>query len=319
LSRGVSGLCSAPAGRETIESVIETSGLSKRFRKRVAVHPIDLSVPPGSIFGYLGPNGAGKTTTIRMLLGLARPSAGSAKVLGRPVPRGLADVRLRLGSVLENPAFYPKLSARKNLRVLALTGGDRQALSRVGPLLERVGLADRARDNVRTYSHGMRQRLALAAALLHDPDLIILDEPATALDPAGIRDIRAMLARLRDAGKTIFLSSHLLSEVEQICDQVCVVNRGRQVYQGSLSGLTRAAGGRVRVEIDEIDAAEAAARALGWTVIRDGPTLIVEGVPAREVNRGLAASGLFAHGIAEESRRLEDVFLELTQEDEQGA
>jgi len=303
--------------RGAVDWAIETAGLSKRFRRRVAVQPIDLQVPAGSLFGYLGPNGAGKTTTIRMLLGLARPTSGGARILGRPVPRGLASVRKRIGSVLENPAFYPRLDARVNLKILARTGGDRPALARIDELLERVGLADRAGDKVRTYSHGMRQRLAFAAALLHDPELIVLDEPATALDPAGIRDVRSMLAGLRDEGRTIFISSHLLSEVEQICDQVGVVSKGRMMYQGTLAGLT-AGGGRVRVAIDEPDQAEQAIRDAGWTVTRDGGALIVEGAPARDVNRALAGRGLYAHGIAEESRRLEDVFLELTAEESPG-
>jgi ABC-2 type transport system ATP-binding protein len=159
----------------------------------------------------------------------------------------------------------------------------------------------------------MRQRLGLAAALLHDPELIVLDEPATALDPAGIRDVRGMLADLRDEGRTIFISSHLLSEVEQICDRVCVVSKGALMYQGTLQGLTTGVG-RVRVTIEEIDAAERALRDLGWTLTREGLALLVDGIPARDVNRALADRGLYAHGIAEETRRLEDVFLELTEE-----
>jgi ABC-2 type transport system ATP-binding protein len=298
-----------------MDAAIETSGLSKRFRRRVAVQPIDLEVPRGSLFGYLGPNGAGKTTTIRMLLGLARPTKGGARVLGRDVPRGLAAVRKQIGSVLENPAFYPRLSARANLKILARTAGDAAALGRIDELLDRVGLADRAGDKVRTYSHGMRQRLGLAAALLHDPELIVLDEPATALDPAGIRDVRAMLQALRGEGRTLFISSHLLSEVEQICDQVAVVSKGRLMYQGSLTGLTTGAG-RVHVEIDDPDAAERALRDLGWSVARDGAALYVDGVPAKEVSRALADRGLYAGGLAHEGRRLEDVFLELTEEPE---
>ena len=298
-----------------MDAAIETSGLSKRFRKRVAVQPIDLEVPRGSLFGYLGPNGAGKTTTIRMLLGLASPTKGSARILGKTVPRGLASVRKQLGSVLEDPAFYPRMSARRNLKILARTAGDPKALGRIDGLLDTVGLSDRAGDKVRTYSHGMRQRLGLAASLLHDPELIILDEPATALDPAGIRDVRAMLARLRDEGRTIFISSHLLSEVEQLCDHVAVVSKGRMMYQGSLSGLTAGAG-RVHVEIDDANAAERALRELGWQVQRDGDELYVDGVPAKDVNRALAERGLYADGIAEAGRRLEDVFLELTEEPE---
>jgi len=298
-----------------VETAIETTGLSKRFRKRVAVQPIDLSVPRGSLFGYLGPNGAGKTTTIRMLLGLARPSAGSAAMLGKRVPGGLASVRRSIGSVLEDPAFYPRLSAKQNLRILARTAGDLAALRRIDDLLDRVGLADRASDKIRTYSHGMRQRLGLAAALLHEPELIVLDEPATALDPAGIRDVRAMLAALRDEGRTIFISSHLLSEVEQICDQVAVVSKGRMMYQGPLAGLTGGAG-RVRVGVERADDAGRVLTERGWTVTREGEDLLVGGAEASEVNRALAEHDLYAHAIAQESRSLEEVFLELTEEPE---
>jgi ABC-2 type transport system ATP-binding protein len=296
-----------------MSAAIETTGLSKRFRKRVAVQPIDLEVPSGSLFGYLGPNGAGKTTTIRMLLGLARPSKGSARVLDRPVPRGLGAVRHRIGSVLENPAFYPRFSARDNLRIFARIADDPAAFGRIDPLLERVGLSDRAGDKVRAYSHGMQQRLAIAAALLHDPELIVLDEPATALDPAGIRDVRDLLAALRKEGKTIFISSHLLSEVEQICDQVAVVSKGKMMYQGTLAGLTT--GTRtVRVEIEDAAAAEDALRSTSWTVTRDADDLLVAGGSGSEVNKALADHHLYAHGISEQSRKLEDVFLELTEE-----
>lgn len=288
--------------------------LTRRFGERVAVERVSFDIGRGEIFALLGPNGAGKTTTIRMLLGLASPTTGSARLLGRDVPKGLGEIRLRLGSVLENPAFYPRISARQNLRILARTAADRDALTLVDPLLERLGLADRAKDKVRTYSHGMRQRLGLAAALLHDPDLIVLDEPATALDPAGIRDVRGLLSALRDEGKTIFISSHLLSEVEQLCDHVCVVSKGRQVYQGTLAGLTSRAVEKVRVEIDRLDDAEAALRTLGWAVEREPEALLVDGVPPSEVNRALADRGLYAHGIAGQSRKLEDVFLELTEE-----
>ena len=296
-----------------MEPAVETRGLSKRFRKRTAVQPIDLVVPRGSLFGYLGPNGAGKTTTIRMLLGLARPTNGTAQLLGHDVPQGLARIRKRIGCVLEDPAFYPKLTARQNLQVLSRLSSDEGAPDRVGPLLERAGLADRADDKVRTYSHGMRQRLGLAAALLHDPELIILDEPATSLDPAGIRDVRALLESLRQEGKTVFLSSHLLSEVEQLCDHVAVVSKGSLAYQGSLVGLTEGVA-RVRVKIDKIESAEEVARELGWVVTRTNDDLLVDNVPAREVNRELAVHGLFAHGLSEESRKLEDVFLELTED-----
>jgi len=250
-----------------------------------------------------------------MLLGLARPTSGSSRVLGQDVPHGLGVVRTRIGSVLEDPAFYPKLSARENLRLLATLSGDDSARFRIDPLLERLGLADRAKDKVKAYSHGMRQRLGLAASLLHDPDLIVLDEPVTALDPAGIRDVRGLLASLRDEGKTIFLSSHLLSEVEQICDQVCVVSKGRMMYQGTLAGLTVGTQ-TVRVSIDDPVKAFEVASGLGWRVERDGDMLVVHDVPAKEVNRALAMRRLYAHGITGESRKLEDVFLEMTEGDD---
>jgi ABC-2 type transport system ATP-binding protein len=219
--------------------------------------------------------------------------------------------------VLEDPAFYPKLTARQNLYVLAQLSADEKAFPRIGPLLDQLGLADRADDKIRTYSHGMRQRLGLAASLLHEPELILLDEPATALDPAGIRDVRALLESLQEAGKTVFLSSHLLSEVEQLCDYVAVVSKGALVYQGSLAGLTEGAA-LVRVQIDEIDRAEAAARELGWMTTREADALLIADVPAREVNRLFADRGLYVHGISEASRKLEDVFLELTEETPDG-
>ncbi len=293
-------------------AAIETFGLSKRFRRRVAVHPIDLVVPEGSAFGYLGPNGAGKTTTIRMLLGLAHPTAGSSRVLGHAVPAGLAEIRRRVGSLQENPAFNPTLSARENLHLLATLSGSALPGRRIDELLDLLGLGDRAADKVRTFSHGMRQRLGLVAALLHDPDLIILDEPVTALDPAGVRDVRAILTELRNRGRTLFLSSHVLSEVEQICDHVCVVRQGVLLYQGPLAGLTAGAD-RVRVSIDDAEAAAEALAGIGWSVRRDGRELVVEGVPGREVNRALADRGMYADAISVEARRLEEVFLELTE------
>ncbi len=213
---------------------IETQGLTKHYGKHPAVVDLDLSVPRGMVFGFLGRNGAGKTTTIGMLVGLLRPTNGQAKILGHDVRRDLRPALRRTGVLLERPAFYPYLSGQENLWVVAQALG-RDAADRIGAVLQIVEMTDRAGDRFAAYSAGMKQRLGLAAALLNDPDLLILDEPTTGLDPVGQRDIRELVRRLADeTGKTIFLSSHQLREVEQICDQVAVIDRGRLVAQGPL-------------------------------------------------------------------------------------
>ena len=213
---------------------IETHGLSKRFGQRKAVDDLTISIPSGSIAGFVGPNGAGKTTTIRLLLGLIRPSAGSATIFGHPLtdPRSYLP---RVGALIEAPAFYPSLSGRTNLEVLAQLGG--YPRSRVSQLLELVDLSDRAKDPVRKYSQGMKQRLGVAMALLPDPDLLILDEPANGLDPLGIIQMRDMLRHLREQGKTIFLSSHLLGELEQVTDWLVILNQGKVMFSGPANDL----------------------------------------------------------------------------------
>jgi len=220
---------------------IETQELTKYYGKHAAVEALDLQVPQGVVFGFLGRNGAGKTTTIGMLLGLLRPTGGQAWLLGHDVRRSLRAALLRTGVLLDRPAFYPYLSGQENLWVVAQAfGGD--APGRIGEVLEIVELAERAGDRFAAYSAGMKQRLGLAASLLNDPDLLVLDEPTTGLDPVGQRDIRELVRRLaRETGKTIFFSSHQLREVEQICDCVAVIDRGRLVAQGP---LTEVAAGR---------------------------------------------------------------------------
>ena len=209
---------------------IETQGLSKHFGKRTAVSELTISVPAGTIAGFIGPNGAGKTTTIRPLLGLARPDAGSATILGHALSNPLGYLP-RVGALVEAPAYYPSLSARANLDVLARLGGFPS--SRVREVLHLVELSERARDRVGSYSLGMKQRLGVAMALLPDPDLLILDEPANGLDPLGIIATRELLRRLREQGKTIFLSSHLLGELEQVADWLVMLHQGQALYHGS--------------------------------------------------------------------------------------
>jgi ABC-2 type transport system ATP-binding protein len=307
---------------------LATQGLAKRYGSRVALDGLDLRVPEGVVYGFLGPNGAGKTTTMRILTGLVRPDAGHVEVLGRPFGRGDRRRLFEVGALIESPAFYPFLSGRENLRALAATGA-RVPVARIDELLELVNLRDRAGDRVSGYSLGMKQRLGIAAALLSDPRLLLLDEPANGLDPAGIVGMRETLRRLADMGKTVFVSSHILSEVQQLVDVVGIIARGRLVREGRVEELLREAGSvRVRVAADEVaraiealwpvagGAAAAAAGATAPVSAEDGPEpgwIAVRVDPARgaEVNRALAAAGVYASRL-ETGTTLEGLFLELT-------
>jgi len=234
---------------------VEVRGLVKRYGELVAVDAVDLTVERGDVFGYLGPNGAGKTTSLRMMLGLIRPTAGTVRVFGRD-PGVSVHALEGVAGFVEAPRFYPYLDGRTNLRLLAaLDGGD--ADTRVEETLEVVELTDRAKDRVGGYSHGMRQRLGIAAALLRRPRLLLLDEPATGLAPAGMRDMRALIRRLADDGMTVVLSSHLLAEVEELCNRVAIVRRGRMVYEGELADLRRAAGASYRLRTTDDALADA--------------------------------------------------------------
>jgi ABC-2 type transport system ATP-binding protein len=217
--------------------MIETAGLTKRFGDRAVVDDVDLHVPRGCAFGYLGPNGAGKTTLIRMLLGLTGATAGSMHLLGRPVPAERAAALARVGAIVEEPRFHRHLSGRENLAVIAAARGG-GAHARIDGALARVGLGERADDRVGKYSLGMRQRLGIARCLLADPELLILDEPTNGLDPAGINEFRSMIRGFVAEGRTVLLSSHLLDEVEKICDAAAIVDRGRVVLQGSITDIT---------------------------------------------------------------------------------
>jgi ABC-2 type transport system ATP-binding protein len=293
--------------------VLKTTGLSKRYGKRLALAGLDLAVPPGRVFGFLGPNGAGKTTAISLILGLVSATAGHAELFGRDNRRHLAESLKHVGAVLEGVSFYPHLSARDNLRICAaISGGDSE--TRIEATLGQVGLASRAKDKVRGYSMGMRQRLALAAALLHDPELLVLDEPTNGLDPAGMREFRDLIRELGRSGKTVFVSSHLLGEVEQMCDEVAIVKEGRVIASGVVSDLVRQSDA---LELRVTDAAKAmeALRALPWPVaVSEGDSITVEAPreSAAEISRLLAENGVYLYELRPRATSLEEVFLELT-------
>jgi len=296
------------------ELAVSTRGLRKTYRaggrRIVAVEALDLDVPAAGVHGFLGPNGSGKTTTIRMLLGLIRPDSGEMSVFGTPVPRELPAVVGRIGAIVEAPKFFWNFSGRRNLELLA------QAIGvdghQVTVVLGDVGLADRADSDVRTYSLGMRQRLAIAATLLKDPDLLIFDEPTNGLDPAGIREVRSTMRGLADSGKTVLVSSHILAEVQQIADTVSIVARGKLVASGRLDDLVSSGASAVRVGVGDRDAASHLLRGRGWTVSDEGSDLVVTGADAVEINRTLAAEGLYAHELRTDHADLEQVFLDLT-------
>ena len=301
-----------------MSAIIEVEGLRKEYRRlgrptRVALDGLDLSVPEGGVFGFLGPNGSGKTTTIRCLLGLVRPSAGHATVLGASVPDELPLVIGAIGSIVETPALFPTMTGRRNLSLLGRLDGHGAAA--VTAVLERVGLAERADDLVKTYSLGMRQRLGLAAALLKDPALLILDEPANGLDPAGIREIRLLLRSLAAEGRTILVSSHQLGEVQVTCDAVAIVDRGKVVAAGTVSEvLHRGRSSTLLVRIDDLARGAASLESAGFQVTTDGPHLRVTAPPTAgaEVTKTLAAAGQWVEELRVDDASLEDLFLEIT-------
>jgi len=299
--------------------VIETHGLRKEYRRPrggpvVALDDLDLAVGRGEIHGLLGPNGAGKTTTIRILLGLASATAGSASLFGEPVPRRLPRVARRVGALVDQPAFHPGMSARRNLALLAAAGG--VSRSRVEETLDQVGLAGHGEERVRGYSIAMRQRLGLASALLKRPELVVLDEPTNGLDPSGIREVRGLVRDLGRAGVTVLLSTHLLAEAQQVCDSVSILSAGRVRRSGTvpeLVGRDQPAG--VRVAVDDLDAAAATLRAAGMRVTRESRThLFVEGSPdPAAVTRVLAEQGQFVRELIPERPDVEDVVRRLSE------
>lgn len=294
---------------------IRARGLSKRYRQVVAVNNLDLDVPIGTVYGFLGPNGAGKTTTIRMLLGLVRPTSGRAEVLGHDIGTERSAIAPVVGAIVESPALYTYLTGAQNLEVLSSSSNLPVDRARIGALLERVGLAERGRHKVKTYSLGMKQRLGIAATLLTDPEIIFLDEPTNGLDPAGTVEVRNLITQLGRDGHTIFLSSHLLSEVEQMCTDVAIVQRGEMKLQGKVRDLL---GGTTGFLID----AAPPNRALG--ILRSYPELNaqlrgdstievaaeVADVPA--LIRALVSADVDIYGVSARRNTLEQLFLDLT-------
>ena len=294
--------------------MITTRALTKRYGTVTAVRSVDLDVRDGDRYGLLGPNGSGKTTLVRMLLGLVYATSGEIEVLGRRIPRHAREVLPQIGALIEEPAAYPHLSGRANLALLDAAGpGGRAARRtrrrRVDEALEQVGLAGVGRRPVKTYSLGMRQRLGLAAALIRRPRLLVLDEPGNGLDPRGIRDLRELLTGLNEAGVTVFLSSHLLAEVEQLCTRVGVLNEGRLVLQDDLAALRAPTG---RIVLDTPDADQAAALLDGQVEERDGQQLLVRHDDAAALNARLVGAGLRVSSIGPQQRTLEEIVLAVT-------
>lgn len=309
-------------GERAAPLVVRTEGVTKRFRGHLAVDAVDLEVPRGSVYGFIGPNGSGKTTTIRMLLGLVRPTAGRVWLLGRPMPEAADRVLPWVGALVEGPAFQPYLSGAANLGRLDAcdaAADPRTARRRVGEALERVGLAGAARKPYRQYSLGMKQRLGLAAALLRPRDLLVLDEPTNGLDPQGTREVRGLVRELAASGTTVLISSHLLTEIEQVCTHVGIMSRGRLVVQGERDALS--AGGHVRVEVTtspaHVGAASAVLAGLGLrSVAADGVrlTAVLGDVAPERVAAALVGGGVDLVGLAVERPSLEQLFVAITGE-----
>ncbi len=294
---------------------IETRGLTKVYGDRRAVDAVDVTVEPGDVYGYLGPNGAGKTTSLRMMLGLIRPTEGQALLFGRDPLTAGARALDGVAGFVEAPRFYPYLTARKNLELLAaFDGGD--ARSQIGEVLDAVDLADRAGDRVGSYSHGMKQRLGIAASLLRRPRLLILDEPTTGLDPAGMRDMRDLVRRLASDGLTVLLSSHLMAEVEELCNRVAIIRTGRILYEGHLDQLLRSHGQSRTIRVTDPQQALALGHERGLTLRRtdgDGLELEADDEAVTAFTVALGAAGIGIRELTTGRASLEHLFFELTE------
>lgn len=312
---------SAVGSRKTVqgsEPILETLGVTKQFKSMVVVDDLSLTVRAGEVLGFLGPNGAGKSTTVGMILGLIAPTRGSVNIDGQPLATNPALVSRTIGAIIENPAFYPYLSGRDNLKAHGLAVGQ-VSDARIDELLALVNLKERAKDKFKNYSLGMKQRLGIASTLLTDPALVILDEPTNGLDPAGQREIRAIIPRLAEQGHGVLLASHMLHEVEQVSDRVIIVRRGKLITEGSVDDLLRR-GGYIEVMVDGSDP-EAALRAIRpmpgveQVTIEHGKLIVVSPMDAGvAINRALFDNGIVASAITPKQSTLEDLFLELTEE-----
>lgn len=304
---------STEAGVTDNTLLVQSRGLTKRYGDRLAVDGLDMNIRRGEVYGFLGPNGAGKTTTLRMLVGLIKPTSGTATVVGTRAGdgQGLA----RIGALIESPAFYPYMSGRDNLRVMARYSGVPD--SRVEEVLEEVELGDRAKDKYRTYSLGMKQRLGVASALLKDPELLILDEPTNGLDPQGMAEMRVYLRRLGQGDRTVVVSSHLLSEVEHIADRVGIIRQGRMVAEGPVAELRGAAGLVVRADPVE-QAAQIATQLYGTQTVQvtdEALRLTIDPGRASEVVRELVMGGVEVNEVRPTQKSLEEIFMQLTEEE----
>jgi len=301
------------------DKVIEVRGLTKDFKEIRAVDSLSVNVYRGDVFGFLGPNGAGKSTTIRMLLTLIRPKEGSIKIFGKSLMEDRNDILKDIGAIIENPAFYNYLSAYKNLEILSRMSGREISSNKIMETLETVGLKERSASKVKTYSHGMKQRLGIAQALLHDPELIILDEPTTGLDPQGMKEIRDLINYLsKEKNKTIFLSSHILSEVEQVANRMIIINKGKTVVEGKVQELLDSAEMKVTIEVDDVEAAGQLIKDSGWAgkLLSINNNKMVFDVKTDEIallNKHLVSNNISVSAIVP-TRSLEEYFLKITNE-----
>ncbi|MFV1989217.1 MAG: ABC transporter ATP-binding protein [Acidimicrobiales bacterium] len=298
------------------EFAIETEALTKRYGKQTVVNDLTLQIPRGTVVGFVGPNGAGKTTTMRMLLGLVHPSKGSGTVLGQPITKPERYIH-KVGALIEGPAFVPGLSGRHNLQILTTLGG--HDADRIDPLLEQVSLRGRENDRYKTYSLGMKQRLGLAAALLCEPELLILDEPVNGLDPAGIADVRALLRTFASQGGTVFISSHLLSELELVSDHLVLINGGELVYAGGITDLTESSGRLIvtTARPEDLIVVERIAHEVGFSyeLNNNQARITAPAEFAGELNRRCFEAGVVLEELSRERTSLEDVFLSITESD----
>ncbi|MCZ6703412.1 MAG: ABC transporter ATP-binding protein [Ignavibacteria bacterium] len=301
------------------DKVIEVRGLTKDFKEIRAVDSLSVNVYRGDVFGFLGPNGAGKSTTIRMLLTLIKPKEGSIKIFGKSLMEDRNDILKDIGAIIENPAFYNYLSAYKNLEILSRMSGREISSNKIMETLETVGLKERSASKVKTYSHGMKQRLGIAQALLHDPELIILDEPTTGLDPQGMKEIRDLINYLcNEKNKTIFLSSHILSEVELVANRMIIINKGKTVVEGKVQELLDSAEMKVTIEVDDVDATGQLIKDSGWAekLLSTNNNKMVFDVKTDEIallNKYLVSNNISVSAIVP-TRSLEEYFLKITDE-----